>query len=78
MCIRDSSGRAKPASSNGSAPGPAKGRPVTYTVRQGDTLYSIARFLQVTVQDLLGWNGMGASVSIRPGQKLVAFVANPG
>jgi membrane-bound lytic murein transglycosylase D len=69
-----SSGRSKPASGGSGASGAAKGRPVTYTVRQGDTLYSIARFLQVTVQDLLGWNGMGASVSIRPGQKLVAFV----
>ncbi len=56
----------------------AKARSVTYTVRQGDTLYSIARFLQVTVQELLGWNGMSESAGIRPGQKLVAFVANPG
>ena len=49
---------------------------MTYTVRQGDTLYSIARFLQVTVQELLGWNGMSETAAIRPGQKLVAFVGS--
>lgn len=49
-------------------------RRVLYTVRRGDTLYSIARLLQVTVVDLVGWNGMSGDHSIRPGQTLVAFV----
>jgi len=49
-------------------------RRVVYTVRRGDTLYSIARLLQVTVVDLVGWNGMSADRSIKPGQTLVAFV----
>jgi membrane-bound lytic murein transglycosylase D len=49
-------------------------RRVVYTVRRGDTLYSIARLLQVTVVDLVGWNGMSGDHSIKPGQTLVAFV----
>jgi membrane-bound lytic murein transglycosylase D len=49
-------------------------RRVVYTVRRGDTLYSIARLLQVTVVDLVGWNGMNGDRSIKPGQTLVAFV----
>ena len=55
------------ASSDGS-------RRVVYTVRRGDTLYSIARLLQVTVVELVGWNGMSGDHSIKPGQTLVAFV----
>jgi membrane-bound lytic murein transglycosylase D len=51
------------------------GHKVTYTVRRGDTLYSVARLLQVTVSQLLSWNGIGRSGTIRPGQRLVAFVA---
>jgi membrane-bound lytic murein transglycosylase D len=54
------------------------GRQITYTVRRGDTLYGIARLLQVTVRELLGWNGMESGSSIRPGQKLVAFVSSRG
>jgi membrane-bound lytic murein transglycosylase D len=49
-------------------------RRVVYTVRRGDTLYSIARLLQVTVVELVGWNGMTGDHSIHPGQTLVAFV----
>jgi len=49
-------------------------RRVLYTVRRGDTLYSIARVLQVTVVELVGWNGMTGDRSIHPGQTLVAFV----
>jgi membrane-bound lytic murein transglycosylase D len=54
------------------------GRRVTYTVRTGDTLYSIARVLQVTVADLMGWNGLSKGSVIKPGQQLVAFVAARG
>ncbi|MGH8253344.1 MAG: LysM peptidoglycan-binding domain-containing protein [Steroidobacteraceae bacterium] len=65
-----SSGSGRATASAGS------GRQITYTVRRGDTLYGIARLLQVTVRELLGWNGMAAGNSIRPGQKLVAFVSS--
>lgn len=56
----------------------SSGRRITYTVRRGDTLYSIARVLQVSVGELLGWNRMGSASIIKPGQKLIAFVAARG
>jgi membrane-bound lytic murein transglycosylase D len=71
------------ASSSGAAAGNATGtmvassgagRRVTYTVRPGDTLYGIARLLQVTVIELLDWNGMSGSRNLKPGRTLVAFV----
>ncbi len=42
-----------------------------YVVKAGDTLYSIARALQVTVDALREWNKLGATDAIRPGQKLI-------
>jgi membrane-bound lytic murein transglycosylase D len=50
------------------------GRRMTYKVRRGDTLYGIARLLQVTVNELMGWNGMSGERNLKPGQTLVAFV----
>ena len=49
-------------------------RRVTYTVRRGDTLYSIARLLQVSVANLLSWNQLPSREAIQPGQKLIAIV----
>jgi membrane-bound lytic murein transglycosylase D len=69
--------RASPTGAHASANAGA-GRQITYTVRRGDTLYGIARLLQVTVRELLGWNGMESGNAIRPGQKLVAFVSSRG
>ena len=54
------------------------GRRMTYIVRRGDTLYSIARLLQVTVNELMGWNGMSGGHNLKPGQALVAFVKTRG
>ncbi len=54
-----------------SAAGP---RRMTYIVRPGDTLYAIARLLQVSVGELASWNGMSGAHALRPGQTLVAFV----
>ncbi|MDE2220384.1 MAG: LysM peptidoglycan-binding domain-containing protein [Gammaproteobacteria bacterium] len=71
-------GRAPRANSTGTRASAGAGRQITYTVRRGDTLYGIARMLQVTVRELLGWNGMASGRSIRPGQKLVAFVSSRG
>jgi membrane-bound lytic murein transglycosylase D len=67
---------AKPTRTSASASD--SGRRVTYTVRPGDTLYSIARMLQVTVVDLVGWNGMSGGRNLKPGRTLVAFVRSRG
>jgi membrane-bound lytic murein transglycosylase D len=45
-------------------------RRVTYTVRSGDTLNQIARLFQVSVNQIMAWNGIGARTAIAPGQKL--------
>lgn len=75
---KPSAGKSSARSGGASGATAAGGRQVTYTVRRGDTLYGIARLLQVTLHDLLGWNDMSAGSSIHPGQKLVAFVSSRG
>jgi lipoprotein NlpD len=42
----------------------------TYTVRRGDTLYSIAFRHQLDYRSLARWNGIGGSYLIKPGQTL--------
>ncbi|MDE2345682.1 MAG: peptidoglycan DD-metalloendopeptidase family protein [Gammaproteobacteria bacterium] len=43
----------------------------TYTVRQGDTLYSIAWRYGLDYHDLAAWNNIGPDFLIKPGQQLV-------
>jgi LysM repeat protein len=43
--------------------------PSVYRVRQGDTLYGIARRFDVTVRDLQVWNRLRGNV-IQAGQRL--------
>ncbi len=64
-------------SSSGAASS-GKSRKVTYTVRRGDTLSRIARVFQVTVAQLVSWNGINAQSTLRPGQKLTIRVARRG
>jgi len=78
LVVSDRSARARATTPGTSSAAPGNGRQITYTVRPGDTLYGIARLLQVTLHDLLGWNDMSAGTAIRPGQKLVAFVSSHG
>ena len=52
----------------------AQVRQVTYVVRPGDSLYSIAHRFHVTVADLREWNGVAAEKIIKPGQRLKMFV----
>ncbi len=42
-----------------------------YTVRSGDSLWSIARRFNVSEGQLRGWNGLGSKTALKPGQKLV-------
>ncbi|WP_293851556.1 peptidoglycan DD-metalloendopeptidase family protein [Steroidobacter sp.] len=45
-------------------------RPVTYTVKRGDTLYSIAYRHKVDYKELASWNRIGRDYVIHPGQTL--------
>ena len=54
----------------------AAARRVTYTVRAGDTLTQIARLFQVSVKEIMAWNGIGSRSGIAPGQKLTIRMAS--
>jgi membrane-bound lytic murein transglycosylase D len=48
---------------------------VTYRVKRGDTLFSIAKLFRTTVASLKSWNGLRSN-SIRIGQRLTIFTDN--
>ena len=50
---------------------------VTYRVRSGDSLWTIARRHDIRVKDLARWNGIPPRRVIRPGQKLVIWKSKP-
>ena len=50
-------------------------RSTTYVVRRGDTLSRIANKFRVRLSDLLGWNDLNSRSVIKPGQRLVMYVA---
>lgn len=52
------------------APAPAQGAAV-HEVRAGETLYAIAKQYNMTINDLVRMNKLGANMTIHPGQKLV-------
>jgi len=54
--------------------GVVTGRRVLYTVRRGDTVYTIARQFQVSVDQLKTWNGINQHHQIRAGKRLVMYV----
>ncbi|GAC1331346.1 MAG: LysM peptidoglycan-binding domain-containing protein [Steroidobacteraceae bacterium] len=54
--------------------GVRSGRRVLYTVRRGDSIYSISRQFQVSVAQLKSWNGLNKRHQIRAGQRLVMYV----
>ena len=73
--IRFSSSNTAPHASASAASG---GRRVVYIVRAGDTLRQIAKLFQVSVSQILGWNGMHSETQILKGQKLTIRVASRG
>jgi membrane-bound lytic murein transglycosylase D len=46
-----------------------------YTVKKGDTMYSISQRFNVKVSDLLAWNGKNKRALIRPGEVLDIWTA---
>jgi membrane-bound lytic murein transglycosylase D len=54
--------------------GAGAGRRVLYTVRRGDTVFSISKQFQVSVPQLKSWNGLNKHHQIRAGQRLVMYV----
>jgi membrane-bound lytic murein transglycosylase D len=50
------------------------GRRVVYTVRNGDTVYSISHHFQVSVPQLKNWNGLNQHHQIKAGRRLVMYV----
>jgi membrane-bound lytic murein transglycosylase D len=54
--------------------GVVSGRRLLYTVRSGDTVYSISRQFQVSVSQLKSWNGLNEHHQIRAGKRLVMYV----
>ncbi|MDP1682968.1 MAG: LysM peptidoglycan-binding domain-containing protein [Burkholderiales bacterium] len=49
-----------------------------YTVRRGDTLYSIAQRFAVELDDLLRWNKLSSKKRIKPGDKVTIVLATNG
>jgi membrane-bound lytic murein transglycosylase D len=54
--------------------GADSGRRLLYTVRSGDTVYSISKQFQVSVTQLKNWNGLNDHHQIKAGQRLVMYV----
>jgi len=56
--------------------GPAAQEParMTYKVRKGDTLSGIAGRFNVSVKELMAWNGIRRSNSLKAGQQIVLYV----
>ena len=55
---------------------PRNGYKVEYQVREGDTLWDIARKYDIGVMQLAKWNGMAPRDPLKPGRKLVIWAKN--
>ncbi len=68
----------KSAVDNGPATSPINAantrRKLRYTVRNGDSLYLIARKFRVGIDQIARWNGIDKNKILRPGQKLTMYV----
>jgi len=49
-------------------------RKIRYTVRRGDSLYTIAQRFRVTINQLKKWNNLAGRKYLQPGQKLTLYV----
>ena len=71
----EASKSAKSATPGKPAKAATSARPQPYTVRQGDSLWTIARQFKVTVKDLQRWNRLKPKQNLKPGQALVVAPA---
>jgi membrane-bound lytic murein transglycosylase D len=71
---RSAADSAPARSKSTSASATTSARKVSYKVRRGDTLSHIARVFDVTVADLVSWNGITPRSTLRPGQRLTVQV----
>lgn len=62
--------RAPPPAATPAAPPSADTRPEFYTIRRGDTMYSIALDHGLDYKELAAWNNLHEPSRIRPGQQL--------
>jgi membrane-bound lytic murein transglycosylase D len=58
----------------GRAAPPGESSRITYKVRSGDTLSEIAEKFSVSVHQLMTWNQLRTSMSLRAGQRIVVYV----
>ena len=58
----------------GGSPYDGQVRSISYTVRSGDSLYTIAKRYDVTIADLRRWNALDKGSYIQPGQQLTLYV----
>ena len=54
------------------------GNKYIYSVRSGDSLWTIGRRYDVTIRQLTEWNGINPRHYLRPGQKLTLWLQTPG
>jgi len=47
---------------------------IKYNVRNGDSLYAIAKRYKVSVKQVVSWNQLSQNSYLRPGQKLVLYI----
>jgi membrane-bound lytic murein transglycosylase D len=56
------------------APGASRGARRGYTVRRGDSLYTIARRFDISIDDIITWNDLDPRRYLQPGQALTLYV----
>lgn len=57
---------------------PAAPKATRYTVRRGDTVYSIARRFNVDVDDVQRWNRIRENAPLRAGKQMTLYLASNG
>jgi len=53
---------------------PASANMISYTVKPGDSLYTISRHFKVTINDLKRWNQSTLKKYLKPGQELKVYI----